>query len=226
MDYFSRSRALIGDEKFASLQNKKILVIGLGGVGGTAFEAFIRTGVKSIVGIDCDVVQDSNINRQILFTRYDIGKSKSSAAFARAKSINEEVDVETINIKINDQTISYLDKYDFDFAIDAIDDIDAKVLLTKYFISRNIPFVSSLGMGNRIDGTKVSITKLNRTHDDPLAKKFRYLLKNEGVDISKVDVIFSEALVYKSSFEGVNSVMMSPSSAGLCAVSYFIENYL
>ena len=186
-------------------------------------EALVRSGAKHIVGIDFDKVAPSNLNRQILFTRYDIGKYKADCAFARAKAINAEVDVETLRIKINEENLSFLDHYEFDYVIDAIDDISAKVLLIKYLQKRNIPFISSLGMGNRIDCSNIEITKINKTHDDPLARKLRYLLKKEEVDLSQVDVIFSSSKVEQTDVNFVSSIMPSPSCAGLSAVAYIIK---
>lgn len=222
-NYFTRSRSLLGEDRFVKLQNMRFCVIGLGGVGGSSFEALVRSGAKHIVGIDFDKVAPSNLNRQILFTRYDIGKYKADCAFARAKAINAEVDVETLRIKINEENLSFLDHYEFDYVIDAIDDISAKVLLIKYLQKRNIPFISSLGMGNRIDCSNIEITKINKTHDDPLARKLRYLLKKEEVDLSQVDVIFSSSKVEQTNVNFVSSIMPSPSCAGLSAVAYIIK---
>ncbi|MGN1295244.1 MAG: ThiF family adenylyltransferase [Bacilli bacterium] len=223
-NYFTRSRSLLGEERFTKLENMRFCIIGLGGVGGSAFEALVRSGAKHIVGIDFDKVSPSNLNRQILFTRFDIGKYKADCAFVRAKSINEEVDVETLRIKINEDNLSFLDHYDFDYVIDAIDDLNAKVLLIKYLLRRNIPFISSLGMGNRIDCSSIEITKINKTHDDPLARKLRYLLKQEGIDLSQVNVIFSSSKVEETNVDFVSSIMPSPSCAGLSAVAYILKN--
>ena len=107
--------------------------------------------------------------------------------------------------------------------IDAIDDLSAKVLLIKYLQKRNIPFISSLGMGNRIDCSNIEITKINKTHDDPLARKLRYLLKKEEVDLSQVDVIFSSSKVEQTDVNFVSSIMPSPSWAGLSEVAYIIK---
>ena len=124
---------------------------------------------------------------------------------------------------VNEENLSFLDHYEFDYVIDAIDDISAKVLLIKYLQKRNIPFISSLGMGNRIDCSNIEITKINKTHDDPLARKLRYLLKKEEVDLSQVDVIFSSSKVEQTDVNFVSSIMPSPSCAGLSAVAYIIK---
>ena len=215
---FDRSIGLLGEENFNLIQDRVIAVFGLGGVGGTALEALARTGFKNLILIDFDKVDPSNLNRQILYTSKDIGRNKVDAAKERILSINNEANVQTYNLKAQD--------FDFnqkiDFIVDAIDDVEEKLFILKKAQELNIPSIMSLGMANRFDPSKVKIAKLNQTHNDPLAKKIRYLAKQEGLDLSKISVVISEELPQKNG-EKLYSTMMVPSSAGLSIAKYILE---
>ena len=209
---------LLGEDSFNLIQEKVIAVFGLGGVGGTALEALARTGFKDFILVDFDKVDHSNLNRQILYTTKDIGRTKVEAAKERILSINEGANIQIYNLKAQD--------FDFnqkiDFIVDAIDDVNGKLHILKKAQELNIPSIMSLGMANRFDPSKVKIAKLNQTHSDPLAKKIRYLAKKDGLDISKVTVVISEELPQKNG-EKLYSTMMVPSSAGLSIAKYILE---
>ena len=223
-DYLERSEQLLGKDKIASLADKTILVIGVGGVGGTALEALARSGFKKFVLIDFDKVDVSNLNRQVLFTREDVGKDKVLAAKERLLKINPNFEIETIKAKIGETKLEDL-KLSHDFIVDAIDSVDGKLLIYEYAQANKIPFISSLGMGNRIDPEQVTITKLNKTENDPLAKKIRYLAKQKGLDLKEIPVIFSrETPLLKS--PKPTSMMMVPSTAGLLIAKYVLITIL
>ena len=222
---FDRTIGLFGEENFNKVKDKTIAIIGLGGVGGTAFEALVRTGVQNFVICDFDKVDETNLNRQILFTYEDIGKSKVEMAIKRAKSINPKVNVIGIDSKVDAESVKKLSQYKIDFLVDAIDDAPAKLLLCKFAQENNIPFLMSLGMACRMKVEDVTVTKLNRTTNDPLAKKIRYQAKEMGLDISKINVVFSKE---NRITEGVklNSTMFTPSAAGLNIASYVISYFI
>jgi len=222
---FDRTIGLFGEDNYKKLENKTIAIIGLGGVGGTAFEALVRTGIKNFVICDFDKVDSTNLNRQILFTYDDIGKSKVECAIKRAKSINPEVNVIGIETKINPEGIKKLEGLKIDFLVDAIDDVKAKILLTKFAQDSDIPFLMSLGMACRMKVEDVTVTKLNRTTSDPLAKKIRYEAKEAGLDLSKINVVFSKE---ERMTDGVklNSIMFTPSAAGLNIASYVVSYFI
>ncbi len=220
---FVRSINLMTKEKFEVISRARILLIGLGGVGGTCLEALARTGFQHFVIIDSDVVEASNLNRQILFHESDIGLEKVLAAKEHVLKINSDIDIKTIRLQINHEKANIFDEIDFDFLIDAIDDVPAKVFLAKYAIDHNKPFVSSLGMANRFDPSKVIITRLDKATGDPLAKKFRYELKQKQIDTKKVNVCFSQETPLKDG-TNLNSIMMPPSSAGL-NIAYHVLSY-
>jgi len=224
-EQFIRSINLITKEKFEVIQNACILLVGLGGVGGTCLEALVRTGFQHFIIIDGDTVEASNLNRQILFRESDIGIDKVIAAKKHVLEINSNIDIKTIKLQINPENVNIIDEFAFDFLIDAIDDIPAKVLLAKYDIENNIPFVSSLGMANRFDPSKVTITRLDKATGDPLAKKFRYELKQKQIDTKKVIVCYSQELPLKDGIN-LNSIMMPPSSAGLNIAYHVLLHFI
>ena len=222
---FDRTIGLFGEENFNTVKDKTIAIIGLGGVGGTAFEALVRTGVQNFVICDFDKVDETNLNRQILFTSEDIDKSKVEIAIKRAKSINPKVKVIGIDSKVDAESVKKLSQYKIDFLVDAIDEVPAKLLLCKFVQENNIPFLMSLGMACRMKVEDVTVTKLNRTTNDPLAKKIRYQAKEMGLDISKINVVFSKE---NKITEGVklNSTLFTPSAAGLNIASYVISYFI
>ena len=218
---FERSIGLLGKENFDLIQDKVIAVFGLGGVGGTALEALARTGFKHFILIDFDKVDPSNLNRQILYTQKDIGRNKVEAAKERILSINEEADIQIFNSKAQD--------FDFnqkiDFIVDAIDDVNGKLYILAKAQEMNIPHIMSLGMANRFDPSKVKIAKLNQTHNDPLAKKLRYMVKKQGLNTANINVAISEELPQKNG-EILYSTMMVPSSAGLSIAKFILESII
>ena len=224
-DYLERSKQLLGEDKISSLADKTILVIGLGGVGGTALEALARSGFKKFIIVDCDKVDVSNLNRQILFTATDLGKAKTEAAKEHLLKINKNFDIKTIQTKIVKGTLDGLDLSGVDFIVDAIDFVEGKLHIYEYALRNKIPFISSLGMGNRLEPESVFVTHLNKTENDPLAKKIRYEAKQLGLDLKSIPVVFSKEIsIIKSSKPA--SMMMVPSTAGLIIAKYVLNTIL
>ena len=220
--FLDRSIKVLGIDRINSFKDKTILIAGIGGVGGTALEVLARSGFTKFILIDFDKVDESNLNRQILFLRKDIGLDKVNVAKEKLLQINPEIDVKLIKEKIDEGSLENLNDK-IDFVVDAIDFVPGKLELIKYALNKNIPFISSLGMGNRIDPSKVTICKLNQTEGDPLARKIRYECRLLGLELSKINVVFSkEEPIIKSKTPG--SMMMVPSSAGLMIAKYVIEN--
>lgn len=220
-DYLDRSKQLLGEEKIASLEDKIILVIGIGGVGGTALEALARSGFKKFILIDADKVDASNLNRQVLYTIDDIGKEKVQVAKERLLKINKDFEIKTITTKIGEAKLDELSLGKIDFIVDAIDFVEGKLHIYEFAQKNHIPFISSLGMGNRLDPEYVTLTKLNKTENDPLAKKIRYLAKQRGLDLKEIPVVFSnETPALKSPKPA--SMMMVPSTAGLLIAKYVL----
>lgn len=223
--YLDKSIALLGEDKIKSISEKTILVIGLGGVGGTALEALARTGFKKFILIDCDVVDVTNLNRQILYMENAIGKQKIEAAKNRISMITSDLEVKTINAKIGDTKLDELGLGKVDFIIDAIDYVPGKLHIYDFALANKIPFISSLGMGNRIDPEQVKLTTLNKTENDPLAKKIRYEAKQLGLDLKLIPVVFSKEQPLLKSPKPY-SIITVPSTAGLLITKYVLTTIL
>ncbi len=213
---------LIGIENFNKLANLKILLVGVGGVGGFVFEGLIRSGIKNITIIDKDIVEISNLNRQLVANLQTISQSKVDIAKRIASNINENIKINAINEFLSKDNINSLDK-DFDYIIDACDTLKTKLELIRFALDNNIKIISSMGVGNRIDASKLKITTLDKTNNDPLAKKLRKLVREEKLN-NKIVVVCSDELPYKR--KDVDSLITIPGIAGLLIVNYIINDII
>ena len=220
-DYLDRSKQLLGEDKIKALEDKAMLVIGIGGVGGTALEALARSGFKKFILIDSDVVDETNLNRQVLYTFEDVGKEKVLAAKERLLKINKDFDVQIIRTRVGETQLDELNLGHVDFIVDAIDFVEGKLEIYEFALANNIPFISSLGMGNRFDPEFVTITTLNKTENDPLAKKIRYLAKQKDLDLKAIPVVFSKEVPAIKSPKPASMIMV-PSTAGLLIAKYVL----
>ncbi len=222
---YIKNITLLGNENYNKIVSKTVAVIGVGGVGGYAVEAFARLGVKRILICDNDVVDKTNINRQIIALASTIGKKKVDVAKKRIKDINKDIEVITVDKLYNEATKELLLKNKVDFVVDAIDSLTSKWTLIKSCLDNKIDFISSLGMGNRLDPTKIEISSLDKTINDPLAKRLRTMARKEKYDLSKINCIFSkETPVLKVS--PPSSIIFNPAVAGLYCAYYFLNLYL
>ena len=223
-DINARSEILIGKDKIESLSSKKIAVIGCGGVGSIIPLVLAMSNIGNILLIDQDKIDITNLNRQIAYNFEDIGEDKVYSLKEKVVKKRPNINVIALNKRIDfDFDFSVLN--DCAFVIDCIDDINAKVLLIKYCISEKIKVVSSLGMGFKLDPSLVKIVALNKTTSDPLAKRLRYLLKKENVDLSKVIVAFSSECNLCTNRE-VGSMAFVPNAAGLILASYVLRELI
>ena len=219
---FDRLELLIGKENIEKISKINVLIVGIGGVGGTALEALVRSGVKNITIIDKDVFSESNLNRQILSTRDSIGLYKVDVGINRCKSINPDVNITGLKINLDEKNVNELEY--FDYIIDACDDINAKLALMQYANKNNINLISSMGTGKRLNPSNVIITRLDKTSNDPLAKKMRYEARKRGLKLnipvvcSKEEPINNERIIASSIFV--------PSTAGLMLAYYIIEKVI
>lgn len=219
---YSRTIQLIGEDAIIKFKKTTVLIVGIGGVGGTCFETLVRSGVGTIIIIDKDCVDVTNLNRQLLFTEKDIGESKVDVARKRAFDINPDVNVISLNMNLDDSNITKLSDYKIDYIVDAIDSIYSKVSLIKYSKEKNIPIIVSLGMAKRLDPSQLVITSLNKSTGDPLAKKLRYVLKHNDIEFSDVKCVLSKEEPLDSSRTPA-SMMMVPSAAGLLLASFIVK---
>lgn len=220
--YLDRTETLLGKEKLQRIQKARIMVIGLGGVGGTALSALYRSGFHHFVLVDNDKVDSSNLNRQIMYSSKDVGKFKTDVCKTKLTEFCGEIDVKTINLYVDEVNAFDLIK-DVDFVVDAIDFVPGKIGIMKACLDKNIPFISSLGMAKRLDPEQVIQTTLNKTENDPLAKKIRYECRQRGLDLKKIPVVFSKENIIIDGKQ-LGSMMMVPSTAGLIISNYIIKN--
>ena len=219
---FSRLENLIGILSLEKLQNATILIVGLGGVGGYVVEALARSGIGNLILVDYDRVDITNFNRQIIAINNNVNRYKIDCFKDRIRDINEECNVITYNLKVDSTNIKDIFNNNIDFVVDAVDDIKAKELIINYCIENNIDFISSMGTGNRLDPSKLLVTTLDRTYNDPLARIMRS--KFDKKIQKKITVCTSIEVPLKVKDKTViGSNAFVPSSAGLLIASYIVR---
>ena len=234
--WMSRTQLLLGDEKIENLQTKNVLVVGLGGVGGICAEMIVRAGVGKMTIVDADTVDLSNTNRQIPALHSTAGKGKAEVMAERLKDINPELELTVRSVYIKDEiTEQILDEGGFDYAVDCIDTLSPKVFFIKACKERNIPIVSSLGAGGKVDPSQVVITDISKTYQCNLASYVRKRLNTLGIrkglkvvfSAEKVDqekIIVTEKAFPKKSIIGTISYM--PAIFGCMVASVVIRDLL
>lgn len=222
---FERTISLIGEEKYFKLKNSNILVLGVGGVGGYAIETLIRSGIENITIVDYDKIDITNINRQIIANKTNIGNYKVDEFKKRILSINNNVKIKTMRDKINPDNIDILFQEKYDFIIDACDTIIVKKLLIKKCTEKNINLITVCGMGKKLDPSLVKICDIKDTSYDPLAKSLRKYVKEEKIK-GKIMCVFSPEMPIKNKENIISSMMMVPSTAGILASSYVIDKII
>lgn len=215
---FDRLTSLINQNKFNTIQNSKILLVGVGGVGGYALEALVRSGFLNITIIDGDVIDKSNLNRQIITNNDNIGNYKVNEAYKRAISINPNLNINPINTFLTIDNFKDYINTNYDYIIDACDDIKVKIELIKYAKNNNIKIISCLGTGKKLNPSHLEITTLNKTFNDPLAKKLRSELRKENIDLN-IPVVFSKEEAIKTK-NMVGSSIFVPAVAGIYLANY------
>ena len=219
---FNRLENLIGSFSLEKLKKTTVLVIGLGGVGGYVVEALARSGIGNLILVDYDKVDITNFNRQIIAINENVGKYKVDCFKERIASINEECNVTIYNLRIDNDNIKDIFNTKIDFVVDAVDDVRAKVSIINYCLEHNIEFISSMGTGNRLNPSKLTITTLDKTYNDPLARIIRS--KFDKNTQKKITVCLSLELPLKVTDKTViGSNAFVPSSAGLLIASHIIR---
>lgn len=222
---YDRLEKIIGEEQLNDLSKKTVLVLGCGGVGGYSIEALSRSNIGTLILVDFDKIEESNINRQIIALDSTIGLLKTDAFEARIKDINKEIRVIKISEFIDDKNIDLLFQKPIDYLIDACDTMLTKKLIIKECIKRNIPFISSMGTGNKFDPSKLEIIDIKKTINDPLARMIRKFMKDEKIN-KRVMVLSSTELPVKTHDRTPGSTAFVPSSAGLLIASYVVRELL
>ncbi len=229
-DWQLRTTALLGENSIETLAKSRVAVLGLGGVGGSAAEALVRAGVGSLLLVDKDCFDITNLNRQILCDREQIGKAKVITAKERFELINPNAQIHTAQEFFMPENSSFLFDFKPDYVVDAIDTVTAKLYLAKECKQRNIPLLCCLGTGNRLDPSKLTYADISKTSGCPLARVMRRELRKLGID--KLDVVFSTEQPIKAVADtenGRNSPGSSPfvpPAAGLLMASLVVKKLI
>lgn len=224
-----REKALIGEEAVKKLQGSFVAIFGLGGVGSYAAEAIARSGVGKILLVDNDVVSKSNINRQLCALQSTIGKKKVDVVAERLLDINPDIIIERSYDFVLPENISSFDFSQFDYIIDAIDTVSAKLAIAESATANGVPMISSMGTGNKLDPTALTVTDITKTTVCPLARVMRRELKKRG--ISHLKVVFSKEEPKRLNTDNVGklppaSIAFVPSVAGLIAAGEAIKELI
>lgn len=222
-NFLDRQISLIGKENNEKIAGAKIALFGVGGVGSYVLEMFLRNGIRNILLCDFDIVDETNINRQLVAYNDTIGKKKVDVAKKRAKRINEKVEMITYDEKVSEDNIyDMLKDFNPDYIIDCIDDVDAKITIMKYAYENNIKCISSMGAGNRTRVDMIEVTDIFKTTYCPLAKKIRKILKKEN--IKKQLVVYSKEQPKIS--KKVTSIAEVPAVFGINIAAYVFNDIL
>ncbi len=222
---FERLKKVVGLDSLEILETKSVLVLGCGGVGGYVVEALARSGIGEMILVDYDVVDETNINRQIIALDSTIGKLKIDLLEERIKDINSNCNVIKIGKFINQDNYMELFNNKIDYFVDCCDTIIVKKLVMKECLENDIPFISSMGTGNKLDPSKLEITDIRKTVNDPLARILRKYVKDEKIN-KKVMVLSSSELPVKTGDRTPGSTAFVPASAGLLIASYIVREFI
>ena len=222
---FSRLEKVIGKDNLKKLQNKSVLILGCGGVGGYTCEALARSGIGTLILVDFDKVDESNINRQIIALDSTVGKIKVDVLEKRIKDINDKCKVIKVKEFITPDNIDMLFEYKIDYFVDACDFVPTKKAIITECLKRKVKFISCMGTGNKLDPSKLEIIDIRKTVNDPLARIMRKFIKDEKIT-SKVMVLSSKELPIKTGESTPGSTAFVPSSAGLLIASYIVRSFI
>lgn len=218
---FSRTEMLIGETAMGKLENARVAVFGVGGVGGYVVEALVRSGIGAVDLIDSDTVCESNLNRQIIATKTTLGQTKVDAMQERIMQINPDCKVTTHCCFYLPETAGQFDFQQYDYVVDAVDTVTAKIELVMRAKECNVPIISSMGAGNKLNPAEFEVADIYKTSVCPLAKVMRRELKKRGV--KKLKVVYSkEEPIKKCTPPG--SVAFVPSVVGLIIASEVVKD--
>ncbi|MGL4687554.1 MAG: tRNA threonylcarbamoyladenosine dehydratase [Fusobacteriaceae bacterium] len=229
---FQRTELLLGRENLEKLKNSHVIIFGAGGVGGFAIEGLVRGGIGELSVVDFDTIDITNLNRQIIATISTVGMSKVQAIKERALLINRDIKINIFQEKFSDESVNifFNDENSYTYIIDAIDLVTHKIRLIEEAKKRNIPIISSMGTGNKINPMMLKVSDINKTSVCPLARIMRKELRARR--INKVKVVYSEEIprkpenLEKNREKGYNvgSISFVPSVAGLIIASEVIKD--
>lgn len=225
---FSRTARLIGDGAVEKLGGKKVAVFGIGGVGSFAAEALVRSGIGAIDVFDNDRVDITNINRQLIALESTVGRLKTEVMAERLKDINPNVTVGQYPVFVTPEETEKINFTEYDYVVDAVDNVTAKIAICKKCRENNIPVISAMGAGNKLDPTKFQIAPVEKTSVCPLARVMRLELKKRN--ITGVKALFStEPAIKQNAVDGrptPASIAFVPSVAGLIIAGEVIKDLI
>lgn len=192
MQIHARTEKLIGSDALEKLKSARVLVVGVGGVGGYVVEALARSGVGFLTIVDKDVVDESNINRQIIALSSTVGRSKTAVMKERITEINPEIEVTALDLFVTPETVYGLGVNGFDYVVDAVDFMPAKVALIKASKESGVPVISAMGAGNKLDPTRIRVCDVEKTDVCPLARAMRREARKH--DLGHFKVAYSDEL--------------------------------
>ena len=222
MDFLDRTKLLLGDEAMQKLASSYVAIFGIGGVGGYACEALVRSGIGRFDIIDRDVVDVSNINRQIIALHSNIGQPKVSVMKDRMLDINPEVSVDAYECFFLPENASDFDFSKYDYVIDAVDTVTAKLEIIKRAYDAGIPVISAMGAGNKTDPTAFKVADIYDTKICPLARVMRRELKKRGIE--QLKVVYSEEEPVRPAADHPASCAYVPSVAGLTIAGEVVKD--
>lgn len=221
---FERTKNLIGENALKKLANSRVAVFGIGGVGSYCAEALIRAGIGEIDLIDNDTINATNLNRQIIALHSTIGQFKVNVMKTRALDINPNIRINAYKAFFSDETLNEFDFSKYDYVVDAIDSVKSKLLLIETCKNLNIPIISSMGTGNKLDPTGFVITDISKTSVCPLARIIRVELKKRG--IKNLKVLYSKETPIKTANRIPSSISFVPPTAGLIMASKVVTDII
>ena len=216
----TRTEALIGKFAMDLIKDKKVFIFGVGGVGGYVAEALARSGVGEIAMADFDIVEESNLNRQIIALRSTLGENKAQLMAKRLLDINKDIKAKYFDEKVDEENINYLFLEKYHYIIDCVDDVNAKVAIIKKAKEKNVPVISCMGTGRKLHPELLRVADIKDTHTCPLAKSVRKALREEGIE-EDVKVVFSTEEAKKAAVEtedgstAPGSAIFVPAAAGI-----------
>ena len=226
--WYARTELLLGKEGMARLSGARVAIFGIGGVGGYVVEALARAGVGALDLFDPDTVSETNLNRQIIALRSTLGQYKTDVAAARAKDINPAIRVQTSHLFYLPENADTVDLSVYDYIVDAIDTVSAKMELIRRAKRLQVPIISSMGTGNKLDPTGFRVSDIEKTSVCPLARTVRGLCRREG--IKGVKVLWSAesprrvSLPAEHGRHAPGSISFVPAAAGLCIAGEVIND--
>lgn len=226
MEQHQRTLRLIGANAHARLQESRVAVFGIGGVGGFAAEALIRAGVGTLLFVDGDCVDITNVNRQIIATHETVGLPKVDVMKKRALSINPDIKIDARRVFFDAETVTQFDFTQYDYVVDAIDSVTSKILLIERAVQAGTPIISAMGAGNKLDPARFRVEDIAKTSVCPLARVMRRELKKRGIEHLKV--VFSDELPLKAldGDRSPGSISFVPSAAGLVLAGAVVRDLI